>query len=99
MSGSHLKRSQSNVKFTFPHKPVSSTFPTQWMAMLRAASTFSAFYLPSTDGTKCHDLSFLNAEFQANFFTFLFHLYQATFLGFPGSSAGKESACSAGDLV
>ena len=63
------------------------------------ASTFSAFYLPSTDGTKCHDLSFLNAEFQANFFTFLFHLYQATFLGFPGSSAGKESACSAGDLV
>lgn len=38
MSGSHLKRSQSNVKFTFPHKPVSSTFPTQWMAMLRDSS-------------------------------------------------------------
>lgn len=37
-SGSHLKRSQSNVKFTFPHKPVSSTFPTQWMAMLRNSS-------------------------------------------------------------
>ena len=63
------------------------------------ASNFSPFYLPSTDGTKCHDLSFLNAEFQANFFTLLFHLHQATLLGFPGSSAGKESACNAGDLV
>lgn len=28
MSGSHLKRSLSNVKFTLPHKPISSTFPT-----------------------------------------------------------------------
>ena len=28
MSGSHLICSLSNVKFTFPHKPVSSTFPT-----------------------------------------------------------------------
>ena len=29
-------------------------------------------YLPWSDGTRCHDLSFLNVEFQANFFTLLF---------------------------
>ena len=27
-------------------------------------------------GTRCHDLSFLNVEFQANFFTLLFHFHQ-----------------------
>ena len=37
---------------------------------------FFPFCLPSSDGTGCHDLSFLNAEFQARFFTFLFHLHQ-----------------------
>ena len=31
-------------------------------------------YLTWRDGTRCHDLSFLNVEFQANFFIFLFHL-------------------------
>ena len=29
------------------------------------------FYLPWSDGTACHDLSFLNVEFQASFFTFI----------------------------
>ena len=29
------------------------------------------------DGTGCHDLSFLNVEFQANFFTLLFHFQEA----------------------
>ena len=28
------------------------------------------------DGTRRHDLSFLNVEFQANFFTLLFHFHQ-----------------------
>ena len=28
------------------------------------------------DGTRCHDLSFLNAEFEANFFILLFHFHQ-----------------------
>ena len=28
MLGSHLKCSMYNIKFTFPHKPVLSTFPT-----------------------------------------------------------------------
>ena len=36
----------------------------------------SPFYLPWRDGTKCHDLSFSNAEFQASFFTLLFHPHQ-----------------------
>ena len=33
-------------------------------------------YLPWSDGTRCHDLCFLNVEFKANFFTFLFHFHQ-----------------------
>ena len=32
------------------------------------------------DGTGCHDLSFLNVEFQANFFTLLFHFPQEALL-------------------
>ena len=32
-------------------------------------------YLPWSDGTGCHDLSFLNAEFQANFFILHFHFH------------------------
>ena len=35
-------------------------------------------YLPWSDGTGCHDLSFLNVELKANFFTFLFHFHQQT---------------------
>ena len=37
-----------------------------------------SIYLPWSDGTRCHDLSFLNIEFQANFFT-LFHFHQEPF--------------------
>ena len=33
-------------------------------------------YLPWRDGTWCHDLSFLNIEFQANFITLLFYFHQ-----------------------
>ena len=32
--------------------------------------------LPWSDGTRCHDLRFFNVEFQASFFTLLFHLHQ-----------------------
>ena len=35
-----------------------------------------SIYLPWSDGTRCHDLSFLNVEFKANFFTLLFHFHQ-----------------------
>ena len=38
------------------------------------ASLFPS-YMPLSDGTRCHDLSFLNDEFQARFFT-LFHPHQ-----------------------
>ena len=35
-------------------------------------------YLPWSDGTRCHDLSFLNAEFQTSFFTLLFSSYSVS---------------------
>ena len=37
---------------------------------------FFPIYLPWSDGTECHDLSFLNVEFQASFFILLFHSHQ-----------------------
>ena len=36
-------------------------------------STFPPIYLPWSDGTGCHDVSFLNAEYQPSFFTLFFH--------------------------
>ena len=33
-------------------------------------------YLLQGDGTGCHDLHFLNVEFEASFFSLLFHLHQ-----------------------
>ena len=33
-------------------------------------------YLPLSNGTRCHDLSFLNVELEANFCTLLFHFHQ-----------------------
>ena len=32
--------------------------------------------LPWSDGTRCHDFSFMNVEFQVSFFTLLFHFHQ-----------------------
>ena len=37
---------------------------------------FFPIYLPWSDRTGCHYLHFLNVEFQANFFTLLFHPHQ-----------------------
>ena len=37
------------------------------------SASFS-IYFPWSDGTRCHDLSFLNVELEANFFTLLFSL-------------------------
>ena len=42
------------------------------------ASTFPLLFVKS-DGTRCHDLSFLNVEFQARFFTLLFTLIKRLF--------------------
>ena len=36
-------------------------------------------YLPWSDGTRCHDLSFLTVELQANVFILLFHFHQEAF--------------------
>ena len=36
-------------------------------------------YLSWSDETRGHDLSFLNVEFKANFFTLLFHFHQEAF--------------------
>ena len=43
---------------------------------IRHCFHFFPFYLLGSDGTGSHDLSFLNVEFQASFFTRLFHRYQ-----------------------
>ena len=43
-------------------------------------------YLPQSDGTGCHDLSFLNVEFQASFFTLLFHLTKRLYSSFSFSA-------------
>ena len=44
---------------------------------IKPVTVFCCFsiYLPRSDGTECHDLSFLNADFQASF-TLLFDLHQ-----------------------
>ena len=44
-------------------------------------STFP-FYLPWSDGTRCHDLSFLNVDSQTSFFTLLFTLIKRLFSSF-----------------
>ena len=40
------------------------------------ASTFFPLLFPWNNGSRYHDLSFLNVEFSASFFTLLFHLHQ-----------------------
>ena len=47
----------------------------------KASHCFHCFpiYFPWSDGTRCHDLSFLNVELSANFFTPLFHFHQEAF--------------------
>ena len=39
---------------------------------------FFPFYLPWSDGIRCHDLSFLNVEFQASFFTLIKRLFSSS---------------------
>ena len=45
---------------------------------IKSLSSFHCFpiYLPWSNGTQCHHLSFLNVEFLAIFFTVLFHFHQ-----------------------
>ena len=46
-------------------------------------------YFPLSDGTRCYDLSFLNVELQANFFTLLFHFHQEIFFSSSSLSSIK----------
>ena len=48
-----------------------------WSPQNKVSHCFHCFpsYLPWSDGTRCHDLRFLNVELEANFFTLLFHFY------------------------
>ena len=45
-------------------------------ALKKKVSHCFPIYLPWSDGTRCHDLSFLNVELEDNFFTLLFHFHQ-----------------------
>ena len=49
-----------------------------WSPQNKVSHCFHCFpiYLPWSDWTACHDLSFLKVEFQAYFFTLLFHFHQ-----------------------
>ena len=42
-------------------------------------SYFFPFYLPWSDGTRCHNFTFLNVQFQASFFTHLFTFIKRLF--------------------
>ena len=51
---------------------ICSDFGAQKIKISHSFHSFS-ISLPWSDGTGCHDLSFLNVELYANFFTLLFH--------------------------
>ena len=56
-------------------------------------SHFFSFYLPWSDGTECHDLSFLMLSFKPAFSLASFTLIKRLFGGWDG----KESTCNAED--
>ena len=47
--------------------------------LIRHCFHFFHLYLAWSDGTECHDLTFLNVEFQTSFFTLLFHIIKRLF--------------------
>ena len=50
-------------------------------------------YLPWCDGTRCHDLSFLNVDFVDNFFTLLFTFTKSLFSSSLSAIRVVSSAC------
>ena len=69
----------SRFVIAFPHYfmasvPVHSDFGV-WENTICHCFHFSPFYLPWSNGVRWPDLSFLNAEFQASFFTLFFHCH------------------------
>ena len=75
-------------RFVIAFLPRSKCLLISWLQLLSAVilepgkiksvtvSTFFPIYLPWTDGTGWHDLSIMNVEFQASFFTLLFDPHQ-----------------------
>ena len=75
-------------RFVIPFLPRSKHLLISWLqspstVILESKNTksltvfiFLPIYLPWSDGTWYHDLSFLNVEFETSFFTPLFHLHQ-----------------------
>ena len=74
--GLHIFSFKEQVSFNFVAEvTVHSDFGAQENKVCHSFH-FSPIYLPWSDGTRCHDLSFLNVVFQASFVTLLFHLPQ-----------------------
>ena len=72
----HSFSSMEQVSFNFTAAvTVHSDFGAQENKIC-AVFIFLVIYLLLTDETGCHDLCFLNAEFQTSFFTLLFHPHQ-----------------------
>ena len=72
---------------------ICSDFGTQENKTCHSFHPFS-FYLPWSDGPRCHDLSFFffNVEFQASFFTVLFHPHHQDKPVVPEGAAGFHGA-------
>ena len=65
-----------SMSFSFmPAVTICSDFGSQENKVCHCFHCFP-IYLPWSHGTRCHDLSFLNVEFKANFFSLLFHFHQ-----------------------
>ena len=75
-------------RFVIPFLPRSKCLSISWLQSPthdfvaqenKNLSLFLLFsiYLLWIDGSRCHDLSYLNVEFQASFFTLFFHLQEA----------------------
>ena len=68
-------------------------------AQENSLSLFPLFlHLPWSDGTGCHDLHFLNVEFQTSFFTLLFHLHLES-LWFPFAFCRKSDVICISDVI
>ena len=50
-------------------------------------------YFSWVDGTRCHDLNFLNVDFEATFFTLLFHFIRRLFNSSVSAIRVMSSAC------
>ena len=63
-------KEQESLNF-MPAVTISNDFEAPKIKIYHCSQFFP--YLPWSDGTRCHDLRFLHVEFQASFFSLLFH--------------------------